>query len=74
MISQTLSAGSHSISVPAGVALDLNGLGLATTYSETFEIATEPVDVVLFDSLRPGRLAESAISILHGFHGRPVDP
>jgi RHS repeat-associated protein len=54
--------------------LQLTCLGLATTYSETFEIATEPVDVVLFDSLRPGRLAESAISILHGFHGRPVDP
>ena len=74
LISQTLSSGSHSLSMPAGVALDLNGLGLATSYSETFEIAEDPVNEVLFDSVRPGQLVESAIGILHGFHGRPFDP
>lgn len=74
LLSESLPAGSHVLSVAAGIALDLNGLSLAAGYSGTFEVQVEPVNEVLFDSPRPGHLAESAIGVLYGFHGRPVDP
>jgi len=73
LLSESLPAGSHVLSVLAGVALDLNGLGLATGYGETFEVQVEPINEVLFDGPRPKHLADSAVGIRYGFHGRPVD-
>jgi RHS repeat-associated protein len=74
LVSAPLTDGVHELSISAGSALDLDGQGLASGFSETFSVGSgTPADQVVWSAGAPGSIASSAVENRFGFHGRPLD-
>ncbi|HEU0074121.1 MAG TPA: RHS repeat-associated core domain-containing protein [Dehalococcoidia bacterium] len=74
LIGAPLTDGVHELSITAGSALDLNGLGLASGFAETFSVGGgTPAEQVVWSAGALGSIATSAVGNRFGFHGRPLD-